>query len=267
MAAMVRTAVALAWMVAGITAAPQTNFPGGLAAAPAPLPVPVAPRQVDAGLQQQEVEEQCCCVAEDQFCPDTESLTQPELDLVGLGLIDPRIVNRPAEECGAGQKLCCGGAQGRAATKSCLPPTKVVNRLDSWVEGCRETPLYPAYPAGKQCGERQAGLPSQQYAQVHRTVTAAWGQIQPCADFIKTDLNSDLPWRVPLVVSGAGRRQQLPGQLRGHPRGLQQLQADWQQGRHRRPQTASSASHRVCAHLTDYQPFYCIFCRENLQND
>lgn len=189
MAAMVRTVVALAWMVAGITAAPQTNFPGGLAAAPAPLPVPVAPRQVDAGLQQQEGEEQCCCVAEDQFCPDTESLTQPELDLVGLGLIDPRIVNRPAE-CGAGQKLCCGAAQGRAATKSCLPPTKVVNRLDSWVEGCRETPLYPAYPAGKQCGERQAGLPSQQFAQVHRTVTAARGHLGISSNPAQTHLTT-----------------------------------------------------------------------------
>merc|ERR1711923_26525 len=48
-----------------------------------------------------EEEESCCCV------PVSDGCHAEELDLVGLGLINPRIVNRPSTPCPAGHQLCC----------------------------------------------------------------------------------------------------------------------------------------------------------------
>ena len=42
------------------------------------------------------IREACCCIPASEECQ--ADLTEEELDLVGLGLINPRIVNRPTPE-------------------------------------------------------------------------------------------------------------------------------------------------------------------------
>eukprot|EP00092_Neocalanus_flemingeri_P004843 GFUD01005211.1.p1 GENE.GFUD01005211.1~~GFUD01005211.1.p1 ORF type:complete len:497 (-),score=130.91 GFUD01005211.1:51-1541(-) len=119
----------------------------------------VAPVAVE--VEEVPTEETCCCVPESEECQ--EDLTEEELDLVGLGLINPRIVNRPStagpspSSCPAGYKICCSGGAGSEVDMSvfgrsaCLPPTKIVN--EPWVQGCEETPVYGEMITGaKACG-------------------------------------------------------------------------------------------------------------------
>eukprot|EP00091_Calanus_sinicus_P017693 TRINITY_DN382_c0_g1_i11.p1 TRINITY_DN382_c0_g1~~TRINITY_DN382_c0_g1_i11.p1 ORF type:complete len:497 (-),score=165.67 TRINITY_DN382_c0_g1_i11:62-1552(-) len=110
------------------------------------------------------IEEDCCCIPASEECQ--ADLTEEELDLVGLGLINPRIVNRPTPEspsattCPAGYKVCCSGETGSEVDtsvfgrSSCLPPTKVVT--EPWVQGCEETPVYGETITGtKACGTQE----------------------------------------------------------------------------------------------------------------
>jgi len=110
------------------------------------------------------IEESCCCIPASEECQ--ADLTEEELDLVGLGLINPRIVNRPAPEnpsatsCPVGYKICCSGETGSEVDtsvfgrSSCLPPTKVVT--EPWVQGCEETPVYGETITGtKACGTQE----------------------------------------------------------------------------------------------------------------
>ena len=114
------------------------------------------------------IEQTCCCVPETQECQ--VALTEEELDLVGLGLINPRIVNRPSitgptpTSCPAGYKVCCFGQDGSEVDtavfgrSTCLPPTKVVN--EPWVQGCEETPVYGETITGvKACGTQEITSP------------------------------------------------------------------------------------------------------------
>merc|ERR1711936_732411 len=87
------------------------GVPGGPSVGSVPH-VPAVPHQS---------EDECCCIAADQECFDLLAVE----DLVGEGLIDPRIVNRPPAQpsqlntlntCPAGYKTCCynrGDWQGR----------------------------------------------------------------------------------------------------------------------------------------------------------
>merc|ERR1712038_756270 len=109
-------------------------------------------------------EETCCCIPVTDQCREEEP--EEELDLVGLGLINPRIVNRPAAAspsttCPAGYQVCCRPASaapgvdmsvfGRSA---CIPPTKQV--AEPWVQGCQETQVYGETITGvKACGTQE----------------------------------------------------------------------------------------------------------------
>jgi len=109
-------------------------------------------------------EETCCCIPVSDQCQEEEP--EEELDLVGLGLINPRIVNRPATAspsttCPAGYQVCCRPASaapgvdmsvfGRSA---CIPPTKQV--AEPWVQGCQETQVYGETITGvKACGTQE----------------------------------------------------------------------------------------------------------------
>jgi len=134
--------------------------------------VPIVPHQ-----------EECCCVAADQDCFDL----LPVEDLVGEGLIDPRIVNRPhatpselntVNTCPVGYKTCCYNRDLDLSVfqrnSACISPQAASNHLQphhlpphhpggphaghltsngqhfSWVQGCTE----PSQYAGKQCGTR-----------------------------------------------------------------------------------------------------------------
>ena len=106
----------------------------------------------------------CCCIPTHEECRD-DLTTEEELDLVGLGLINPRIVNRPgvtlpaSEEasCPTNYKLCCSAPSttsilGRST--NCLAPTKVPT--EQWVQGCQETPVFGELMTGvKGCGSRE----------------------------------------------------------------------------------------------------------------
>jgi len=108
--------------------------------------------------------ENCCCIPASEQCQN--AVAEAELDLVGLGLINPRIVNRPtsssstssidgSSSCPTGYQLCCSEVDmsilGRSA---CLAPTK--NTVESWEQGCNETPVYGETITGaKECGTRE----------------------------------------------------------------------------------------------------------------
>jgi len=108
-----------------------------------------------------EEEESCCCV------PVSDGCQAEELDLVGLGLINPRIVNRPttppaspSTTCPAGHQLCCRPAAATGVDMSvfgrsaCIPPTKTV--AEPWVQGCDETQVYGETITGvKACGTQE----------------------------------------------------------------------------------------------------------------
>lgn len=108
-------------------------------------------------------EETCCCIPDSEEC--AADITESELDLVGLGLINPRIVNRPAPaspstSCPAGSRVCCRASAGPTVDMSvfgrsaCVPPTRVVS--EPWVQGCQETQVYGETITGvKACGTQE----------------------------------------------------------------------------------------------------------------
>jgi len=186
----------LLFLAVSVSSMPQTNFQFGSVpnrkifirgdaqeTARGPAGAPSTPEVIESGIEgrvpgeeafvgPEEVvvienipeEETCCCIPASEGCLAQEQ--EEEIDLVGLGLINPRIVNRPtpaspSTTCPAGYKVCCraGGAApgvdmsvfGRSA---CLPPTKVVS--EPWVQGCQETQVYGETITGvKACGTQE----------------------------------------------------------------------------------------------------------------
>merc|ERR1711971_1522889 len=68
-------------------------------------------QQSSPQIQQHRSQQQCCCIPEQQQCLQNQPLTQGD-DLVGEGLINERIVNRPGSgqqtlSCARGQRICC----------------------------------------------------------------------------------------------------------------------------------------------------------------
>merc|ERR1712012_447640 len=124
--------------------------------------------------------QQCCCVPSSEFCEDPFGGGQ---DLVGSGLIDPRlknntnlqtrggfsgistrIVNRPnvntnaqQNTCPVGQKACCYDASIDLSVFgiTCINPQSA-NQFVPWTQGCADN----APRSNKMCGTRQAVLPS-----------------------------------------------------------------------------------------------------------
>merc|ERR1712107_776149 len=124
--------------------------------------------------------QQCCCVPSTEFCEDPFGGGQ---DLVGSGLIDPRlknntnlqtrggfsgistrIVNRPnvntnaqQNTCPVGQKACCYDASIDLSVFgiTCINPQSA-NQFVPWTQGCADN----APRSNKMCGTRQAVLPS-----------------------------------------------------------------------------------------------------------
>jgi len=115
---------------------------------------------------------QCCCIPQQQQCLEGGKLTQPQDHLVGEGLINERIVNRPGAgqqtlTCGYGQRVCCSDSQQQqqqlGATDydfsvferhpGCLAPQVSQAQTSAggrWVQGCSETSVY----GRQQCGTR-----------------------------------------------------------------------------------------------------------------
>merc|ERR1711963_1114622 len=124
--------------------------------------------------------QQCCCVPSTEFCEDPFGGGQ---DLVGSGLIDPRlknntilqtrggfsgistrIVNRPnvntnaqQNTCPVGQKACCYDASIDLSVFgiTCINPQSA-NQFVPWTQGCADN----APRSNKMCGTRQAVLPA-----------------------------------------------------------------------------------------------------------
>jgi len=140
---------------------PSGRVPGGPSVGSVPSVPSTAPQSG----------EECCCIAADQECFDLLAVD----DLVGQGLIDPRIVNRPPPQpsqlntlhtCPAGYKTCCYNRdldldlsvfQRNSACISPLAATThhqsghlTSGQHNSWVQGCSE----PSQYGGKQCGTR-----------------------------------------------------------------------------------------------------------------
>jgi len=124
---------------------------------------------VPVNVEEPPIEETCCCIPESEECQS--DITEEVLDLVGLGLINPRIVNRPSAsgpsptQCPVGHKVCCSGVStsevdtSLLGRSSCLPPTKIVT--EPWVQGCQETPVYGEMITGtKACGTQEFSVPS-----------------------------------------------------------------------------------------------------------
>merc|ERR1712227_700807 len=128
---------------------------------------------------QTSTQDQCCCIAADQDCFD---LYNVEDDLVGQGLIDPRIVNRPPAQpsplhstCPAGYKTCCYAPDLDLSVfqrnHQCISPlaasSQQLNTQHSvyWSQGCQETPVY----GSKQCGTRNypGPVPGLSHGQSH----------------------------------------------------------------------------------------------------
>ena len=130
---------------------PSGRVPGGPSVGSVPH-VPAVPHQS---------EDECCCIAADQECFDLLAVE----DLVGEGLIDPRIVNRPPAQpsqlntlntCPAGYKTCCYNRdldldlsvfQRNSACISPLAATThghLTSGQHSWVQGCSEPSVYGA---------------------------------------------------------------------------------------------------------------------------
>jgi len=112
---------------------------------------------------------QCCCISQFQSC--SGQLTSQD-DLVGEGLIDQRIVNRPGSggssgsggsTCPSGQKLCCFSGTGPRSQcsgfSSSLTSGGGGNGFSSggvWRQGCSEPQLF----GQKKCGERFYSRPA-----------------------------------------------------------------------------------------------------------
>merc|ERR1712211_35964 len=95
-------------------------------------------QQSSPQIQQQQ---QCCCIPQQQQCLQNQPLTQGD-DLVGEGLINERIVNRPGAgqetlSCAYGQRICCYGNQPLTSSSSSASHTS-----GRWVQGCSETSVY-----------------------------------------------------------------------------------------------------------------------------
>jgi len=141
---------------------PSGRVPGGASVAPAPS-------------VQVSNEDQCCCIPADQDCFDLYPAVD---DLVGQGLIDPRIVNRPPAQphqlntldtCPAGYKTCCYAPDLDLSVfqrnNQCISPYAASQQLnqhhhnnhygESWVQGCQEAPVY----GSKTCGTRSYAGP------------------------------------------------------------------------------------------------------------
>jgi len=114
--------------------------------------------------------EECCCIPADQQC----LALVPVDDLVGEGLIDPRIVNRPPVQpsqlntlntCPAGYKTCCYNNDLDLSTfqrnSGCISPLaanthgQLNTGYTSWTQGCSEPAVYGA----KKCGTRSYNGP------------------------------------------------------------------------------------------------------------
>jgi len=115
---------------------------------------------------------QCCCIPQQQQCLEGGKLTQGQDDLVGEGLINERIVNRPGVgqqtlSCGSGQRVCCSDSQQQQQQlgstdydfsvferhPGCLAPQVSQAQTTAggrWVQGCSETSVY----GQQQCGTR-----------------------------------------------------------------------------------------------------------------
>merc|ERR1712079_966272 len=116
---------------------------------------------------QQHQNQQCCCIPQQQQCLQNQHFTQGD-DLVGEGLINERIVNRPGAagqqtlSCASGQRICCYDDHPEDADydfsvfqrhPSCSQPfTSTAPQQSSgrWVQGCSETSVY----GNQQCGTR-----------------------------------------------------------------------------------------------------------------
>jgi hypothetical protein len=109
----------------------------------------------------------CCCIPGSDTCNEKSE----EQDLVGVGDINVRIVNRPpvdqqsSNSCLPGQKICCQDLSvdlsvfGRS---TCASPLPVVQQspLVSWTQGCTES-----LSSGSQgCGTRLYEDPAQELA-------------------------------------------------------------------------------------------------------
>merc|ERR1712172_170918 len=120
-------------------------------------------------------EDQCCCIPADLDCFDLYPAVD---DLVGQGLIDPRIVNRPPAQpqqlntldtCPAGYKTCCYAPDLDLTVfqrnNQCISPYAASQQLnqhhhtghygETWTQGCHEAPVYGA----KTCGTRSYAGP------------------------------------------------------------------------------------------------------------
>merc|ERR1712020_625972 len=146
---------------------PTGRVPGGGSVGSVGSVGPVAPVAPSYG------GEECCCIPADQECFDL----LPVDDLVGEGLIDPRIVNRPPAQpsqlntlntCPAGYKTCCYAPDlgldlsTFQRNSGCISPLAAnthsqlnSNGYSSWTQGCTEAPVYGA----KQCGTRSYSGP------------------------------------------------------------------------------------------------------------
>ena len=130
----------------------------------------------------------CCCVPRDDQCGDPLGRYIEEIDLVGSGLINPRlepfkqeatkrtqtssiiprIVNNPNagqssqqnnNRCPFGQKACCydGSVDHSNFGRSCIAPgTNQIGRFESIQHGCNERVVN----SGKQCGTRNFPAPA-----------------------------------------------------------------------------------------------------------
>ena len=132
---------------------------------------------------------QCCCVPQNEQCGDPLGRDiDYDYDLVGSGLIDPRvkplreeaakrtqkakdglglrIVNRPnantnaqaLNTCPIGQKACCydPSVDHSAFGRSCIAPGQTAGQFESVRYGCNERVVN----SGKQCGTRNFPAPA-----------------------------------------------------------------------------------------------------------
>jgi len=114
---------------------------------------------------------QCCCIRHFESC--LSQLTGPD-DLVGEGLIDQRIVNRPGSgsgsgnsgptSCPSGQKLCCSSdvrssqcsGQSSGLTSGGHSGSQAHSAGGTWRQGCSESQVF----GQKKCGERSYSRPA-----------------------------------------------------------------------------------------------------------
>jgi len=124
-------------------------------------------QQSSPQVQQHQSQQQCCCIPQQQQCLQNQPLTQGD-DLVGEGLINERIVNRPGAgqqtlSCARGQRICCYDDQPQDPDydfsvfqrhPSCSQPftssSTASHTSGRWVQGCSETSVY----GNQQCGSR-----------------------------------------------------------------------------------------------------------------